>query len=311
MAEKTNCPICKLEQIPVDVDRCPQCDSDLSCFRVLDALPEPETETTAPTAPQTKSGMPQIAAKRSQLFPAVSTLLGVLAVILLGLQIYRLNGIVSQVSAQRPAFKDAVSRIEFRLDKIFKQQDKILTEVMVKTENIRDTIHRKPKPAGGITSEMSDEPGAGLIKTPAHRDGRTFKPQEESDREVKDDLESYQALETDTLWGLAKRFYGSGVYYPVLLAHNPDLAIYEIGKKNRVAILKNTGRVKQIYNEITENERGRLYWYYTVRPGDTQVSVRRKYCPLQDCLQTETGFDSDAGLKPGKKIRIRLAGALK
>ncbi len=336
MAEKTDCPICRLEQIPGDVDRCPQCDSDLSCFRVLDALPEPEAQTTASTAPPTNPGEPWIAVKRSLFLLAVSVLLGVLVVVLLGLQIYRLNEFVSQASVRRSALNGAVGRIESRLDGIFKQQDrvltafddfgkrvdsmerrismqqdKVLTEVMVQIENIRDAIPREPKPADGIAIDPPDEPDAGRIKTASRRGGRTFKPREESAMGVKDDFEFYQALETDTLWGIAKRFYGFGFYYPVLLAHNPDLAIYEIGKKDRIAILKDAERVKQIYNEITENEGGRLYWYYTVRQGDTPASVRYKYCPLQDCLQPGTGFDSDAGLKPGKKIRIRLAGALK
>ena len=53
--------------------------------------------------------------------------------------------------------------------------------------------------------------------------------------------------ETDTLWGIAKRFYGSGFYYPVLQEHNPDLAIYTIGKKDRIAVLKDSGTVKRVF----------------------------------------------------------------
>jgi len=34
------CPICKLEHIPIDKNTCPQCDSDLTCFKVLDAIPD-------------------------------------------------------------------------------------------------------------------------------------------------------------------------------------------------------------------------------------------------------------------------------
>ncbi len=289
MPTKTDCPICGLTKIPGDADRCPQCDSDLSCFRVLDTLLEPEGETMAHTAPPTKSGVTQIAAEWCLSFRVVFVLLGVLVVALLGHQIYRINGLASQVSSQRSEFNDTAGTIGVRLDEISRRQDKILAEVTVKIESVYNELHRKPKPADTITADQ----------------------QKESARGPKDSFEFYQALETDTLWGIAKQFYGSGFYYPVLLTHNPNLAIYRIGKKDRIAILKDVGRVKQIYNEITDNESGRLYWYYTIRPGDTPASVRYKYCPRHNCLQTETGFDSNAVLNHGKTIKIQLAGALK
>ena len=289
MPTKTDCPICGLKKIPGDADRCPQCDSDLSCFRVLDTLLEPEGETTAHTAPPTKDSVTQIAAEWCLSLRIVIVLLGVLVVALLGHQIYRLNGLTSQMSSQRSEFNETAGTIGVRLDEISRRQDKILAEVTAKIESVYSELHRRPKPAGTITAD----------------------PQEESARGTKNSFEFYQALETDTLWGIAKQFYGSGFYYPVLLTHNPSLAIYRIGKKDRIAILKDTGRVKQIYSEITDNENGCLYWYYTILPGDTPASLRYKYCPRHNCLQTETGFDSNAILNHGKTIKIQLAGALK
>lgn len=307
MVAKIDCPICGLENIPDDVDRCPQCDSDLSCFRVLDTLSEPEGETMAPTAPPTNFGAPQIVAKRSLAFRTVSALLGVLVVALLGLQVYRLNRFASHVSSRQSYFNEVAGKIQFQLHEISKRQDKILTEVTVQIESVHDAIHRKPKPAVGIAADPPGEPDTNLIKTSSTKDGLTLQPTEAFARLTEDDFDFYQALETDTLWGIANQFYGSGFYYPVLLTHNPDLAIYKLGKKDRIAILKDSSRVKQIYKEITENEGSRLYWYYTIRPEDTPASIRYRYCPLNDCLQTETDFN----LKAGQKIRIRLAGATK
>ena len=40
MAAETTCPVCQFAHIPLDSDTCPQCDSDLICFRLLDALPD-------------------------------------------------------------------------------------------------------------------------------------------------------------------------------------------------------------------------------------------------------------------------------
>ena len=40
MAEEITCPVCGLEHISAEKARCPQCDSDLTCFKVLSSLPE-------------------------------------------------------------------------------------------------------------------------------------------------------------------------------------------------------------------------------------------------------------------------------
>jgi hypothetical protein len=144
----------------------------------------------------------------------------------------------------------------------------------------------------------------------SHTDGRKLNPPAEATA-VGSAFEFYQAAETDTLWGIAKRFYGSGFYYPVLLEHNPDLAIYTIGQKDRIAVLNDSGMVKRIFNEITEKQGGILYWYYTVRPEDTPMSVKHKYCPSRDCFQMPAGVDRDFTLQAGGKIKIQLSGVLK
>ena len=71
----TDCPICQLEHIPDDRDRCPQCDSDLTCFRVLETLREPEAQTAEPAMPEINPRMTQTANKRTTLFYSVSGLL--------------------------------------------------------------------------------------------------------------------------------------------------------------------------------------------------------------------------------------------
>lgn len=40
MAEEGACPICGFERLQTDHDKCPQCDADLTCFKVLDSIPE-------------------------------------------------------------------------------------------------------------------------------------------------------------------------------------------------------------------------------------------------------------------------------
>ena len=43
MTVDNTCPICGFQGITADKAKCPQCDADISCFRVLDSLPDTMT----------------------------------------------------------------------------------------------------------------------------------------------------------------------------------------------------------------------------------------------------------------------------
>lgn len=312
---ETDCPVCRHKHIPHDRDRCPQCDSDLTCFRVLETLLGPETQTAEPAAPEINPQIRQTANKRTSLFFAVSGfLLGVL-ILVLGLQIYWITGLQSGVLEQQSVFNDAFSRLELRFDRISEHQDKVFTKVTAQIETLRDKLDREQKPSTVLTASLADDYDSVRVSVNGpekafHTDGQKRNPPTKAPGRGSA-FQFYQAAETDTLWGIAKRFYGSGFYYPVLLEHNPDLAIYTIGKEDRIAVLKDSGMAKRIFNEITEKQDGILYWYYTVRPEDTPTSVKHKYCPSQDCFQMPTGVDRDFILQPGEKIKIQLSGVLK
>ncbi len=315
MMPGTDCPVCRRENIPDDRDRCPQCDSDLTCFRVLETLLEPEAQTAEPAMPEINPRMTQTAKNRTSLFLAISGLLWGVLTIMLGVQIYRITNLQSAVLERPSAFNDALGRMEFRFDRLSEHQDKVFTQVMDQIETLRDTLNRAQKSPTVLTTGLAENPDSVRISMDApekasHTDGRKLNLPAKATAGGSA-FKFYQAAESDTLWGIAKRFYGSGFYYPVLLEHNPDLAIYTIGQKDRIAVLKDSDTAKRIFNEITENQGGILYWYYTVRPEDTLTSVKHKYCPSQDCFQMPTGVDRDFALQPGEKIKIQLSGVLK
>jgi len=311
---------------------------------VLDALPEPSVETPEPAIQAANPHATKTGNRRSFLFGAVVCILAGMAAILLGMQIYRVNGLESHISEQRFAFNDALGRIESRLVRISVHQEKALTDITARVEGLSAKLSREEKPAARTAAGRLPRPDQGEMRrenykenphppawqpgpqkttsavsekveksreTPEkglHRSVPEPKAQEAGDAVRGDAFEFYQAKEDDMLWWIADRFYGSGFYYPVILEHNPDLGIYNLGKKDRIAILKDIDKARQLYHEITEIEGGCLYWYYMVRPGDTLKSVRKRYCPSKDCIRTSPGLDPEEGLKPGKKIKIQLAG---
>lgn len=91
-------------------------------------------------------------------------------------------------------------------------------------------------------------------------------------------MEEYRAKDTDTLWEIARELFGSGRYYPVLMACNPDLNIFTINRRDSLKYPCDKTRVLEIYRQITAVKQHRRYWKYTVRPGDTPRSVADRYC---------------------------------
>lgn len=61
--DRIQCPVCQYTHIPGNMDTCPQCDSDLTCFRLLDGLSNkpPEPAPSAPeSAPEDRSAFGDI-----------------------------------------------------------------------------------------------------------------------------------------------------------------------------------------------------------------------------------------------------------
>jgi len=111
----------------------------------------------------------------------------------------------------------------------------------------------------------------------------------------------YKAKDGDTLWDIARRFYGQGLYYPVLLEHNPDINIYDITHHTTLRYLCDKDQAPKVYKKITGMINDKKYWKYKVRPGDTKSSVVKRYCPgYKNC------FVEDTFPEVGKTIGIFL-----
>ncbi|MCW5211826.1 hypothetical protein VU04_02825, partial [Desulfobulbus sp. TB] len=62
----------------------------------------------------------------------------------------------------------------------------------------------------------------------------------------------YLAKKTDTLWDLAKHFYGDGKYYPVIMELNPDLAFSHIEDDKSVRFFSDRAVLQDMYNHRIE-----------------------------------------------------------
>ena len=377
MLLEITCPVCHFEHIPRERDTCPQCDSDLVCFKLLDALQEKKQEAKQEPRmdlPQ-ESGPPghtlsedgtwgnqqngyadgqgRVRDKFSWMWPAAAAITFLLMmVIFFGYFFYNLSEMKNMIqqhgvflsqtigprekessvnhdrlealfiklgSMENQAQKlyDLLQENGVRLNEIAMMQEKVLPGTGSETGKVEDSLADdeedkiKVASAGGVESGSLDVPpgDAGGVMDEAHGPDQPEVPRTQDEPSGnKTILESpspcfkiYRAKDNDTLWDISQALYGRGIYYPVLLEHNPDLRIFDISSQDSLRYLCDKGQASRIYKKITAMKNNRRYWKYTLRPGDTRASVTERYCP-----KSKECFVEDIFPEIGKTVGIFL-----
>ncbi len=300
MPETQTCPVCGMENISRDADRCPQCDADMTCFKVLDMLPD-EIKPGPVPAEAARTG--QFSKMRS-FMPAVMMLLMGLIILLTLFQFYRFRKLETIVANQKTELTKSLQGLMNKgRETGTGNTDSSTSETRQKT----DSESKSVTPAGesvSVNAQPEPDKAKTEVSQPATAPKETPPPKPELLPES--EFWTYNAGEGDTLWDIAEMYYGSGHYYPVLLEHNPNICVYEIGYGVRLKILKNPRAARQIYRKIIVKEKDHLYWYYTIAEGDTFRSVINKFYRIKDVEKHLSEENPDAELQAGKRIKILL-----
>jgi len=281
VAFPTTCPICGLESITHDKIQCPQCDADLTCFKVLDSLPDESVSE------KTGSG------KKVILFVAIGLFLCLAGV----LSVFQFKRLETRLQEQQTYFTNAIRKMEAKLVHLAQYQSSSSDVGSARIE--AKHITREDIEGSFVPENSLEKPTTGNIFVPEKSHPQVSLPE-------KINFWIYEANEKDTLWGISKRYYGSGDYYAVLLEHNSHLGIYSIGDGVRLRILENADLAKDIYKKITEKEGNRIYWEYTIAEGDTLQSVAMKFYKSKDMVKRITNLNPDLEFQPGERIKILL-----
>lgn len=292
MTVTVTCPVCHFTNIPEGSDTCPQCDADLVCFRLLEAISEEPADEAVVLAEHPGQNISQVPGEKKHRVPLIvwpAGLILVLLVLVLGYAANRFSimaGTVEQIQsnvtrmAETAADYHAVVRETGQSVRELKQTSAGAFEAIKKLQEkviTRELETAGPPETGPVPPDVSPPSPPPLC------------------------FKQYQAKDSDTLWGISRALYGSGRFYPVLMEHNPDLEIYDISSRNTLRYLCDKKTVLQVYGEITGNEHGKRYWKYKIRPGDTPRSVISQYCSHgTDCLVKQIPFE------PGMTIGIYL-----
>lgn len=273
MASGSTCPICGLERIALENSKCPQCDADLTCFKILDSLPD-EFVRERPGS------------RRRFIFNVAIILLLGLSTALALFQTYRLKQVELWALDQQTYPVGIRIDMDTELKRRALNRSMPRADVTTPTRALSEALEGMEESSVLKKSPEKLDTGSGPLK--------------------KVDFWIYAAAEKDTLWDISKRYYGSGYYYPVILEYNSHLFIYQIGEGVRMKILKDSSQAKGIYKKITEREGNKLCWYYTVAEGDTLQSVAKKFYKTTEMVRWITAPNPLMDFHPGERIKILL-----
>lgn len=287
MSVEITCPVCSFEHIPQNRETCPQCDSDLVCFKLLDALPDlsaGSTDRQINGLDEFGSGVEKTT-KSKTLWPAW-VLAGILFILvcLAGYIVHHFSAVetrVQKLDTDMARVKEDLNKNSSQVNHIKKRVEELVE--ITKDNNIRmASLVLKQETISTLGEEKND-----LVVN--------------QDRTEKPCFDIYRAKDEDSLWTIAQKLYGSGILYPVLMENNPDLSIYSIGSKDTIRYMCDKAQAVKVYKAIIDKKQNKVFWKYTVRSGETRKDIIKRYCLNQnDCLV------EDKPLETGMTIGVFL-----
>jgi hypothetical protein len=262
------CPVCGRRNPDEDLAECPQCNADLQCFKLLDALEEPKS-TTRVTGARSRRATGQ------RLWPVTLVVLFSLPLLFLAHQWW-----VKTSETAVPVID--TSGIDVRLEELAYKLER-MEKVAGTLEGLASTLAARPDPA----PVSAPEPELMQIAN-------------------EDPFVSHAVADRETLWSIAERYYGEGFRYPLLIEHNARLGVQVGPHVGRIKILKDRKAAIELFNELSFRKGGRRFFRYKVNEGDTWPGIAGRFYrnPAQADLLRE--LNPAANLKAGERVTVRM-----
>jgi len=286
--EKT-CPICGFELASPEEEKCPQCDAELTCFNVLNSIPD---EPVPEELRSTEAGREKRPTEKQMILGAFSLLFVGFIIGLFLAVLYRSDHPPISVSYQQA------------LPVRIKIPDQAISG---RTDADEHTGRNTPSLSHTMT-EKNPEVSEGIPKEAAEnlRGRPTGKSLTAVPSAGQENFRIYEATGEDTLWRISKKQYGSGFYFPVIMECNPGIRIYDVQKGMRLKIFKDPAMAEKLYNENVRIEGGRVYYDYKVLEGDTFESIALKFYKQGNMKNRIMDLNPHVKLRAGMRIKIAL-----
>jgi len=119
-----------------------------------------------------------------------------------------------------------------------------------------------------------------------------------------EDFIIYRWQEKDTLWGVAKKNWGWGKLYPVLLETNGFLNIHSNRIGQKIKILKNKKKVQRIYKKVIVKANQKRYMRYNIKEEDNWDILSLRF--YGDIKYSNSMKKKYKRLIPNKRILLAL-----
>jgi phage tail protein X len=342
------CPVCKRPDLADGLARCPQCNADLECFDLLDALleepgertpvqPRPTPVEERPVETRNRSGEARGNPPPSGLGTRNIGLATALAVVLLLVFLVFLVVVPFMAIVSNHYLSERIDRLEIRLASAgsrtgpspleWSQLYGTVQTLNTQMEGVEQQLSGLTTQQAGVAAEARRERSRleGGLNAMGERMSRVQaqlialgQRQEAGRNELKETMTElaaslpplagtngltpqpggrgspsgpsvttassrasaftdYHAAPAETLWRIARRFYGKGIYYPVLLEDNPGLAIHGPIDEGTIRIARQREHAQEIYRRLVYSEGGRTLFRYRARAGDGWRSLARAF----------------------------------
>ncbi|EFK10294.1 LysM domain protein [delta proteobacterium NaphS2] len=291
MASDKTCPICGFQLISTDAANCPQCDADLTCFTVLDSIPD-----EMPVAPDVGEWKSENGGPKTEDRPLSSSLENpVSEKHFLGIWIFPgavflvLAGLMSGLLIAQS------NQSEQSSPEVFKRFPMGI-KIPVKT----------PSSYAPFDPSAFDGPGF-FLKDAEEKQVESADFKKTSNTIRKGEIYTdYEVGENETLWRIAKKCYGNGFYFPVLMELNSGLGVYNLEKGARLKVLKDSGRAEHLYHQIVRVAGKRIWYGYRVINGDNFEGIAVKLYGSEGTVQRIMNDNPQASLQPGERIQVEV-----
>jgi LysM repeat protein len=328
-----DCPVCGKVGLADDVQECPQCNADLECFELLESLHE---EVARPE--QSESGL----AWKKELEDLRTTLskdlgnqqasawmrsYGILALFVLVLGALILFLYRDLILEEH--FNNVIFQLESRIGPVGRElKTTELSELNAKMETITQRLVAIENGLTAVSAAHQEAVGTGSFSAILEyqsklserlvclekefydiAQGRSPSPDENSVPvgTARDEVFLYhEPGKGETLWSIARRYYDSGRFYPVLLEYNPGLGIYFDRSYGRIKILKDRQRAKQVLDEVMTVRGNVTLIHYKVMKGDAWERISERFYGNTADVAKLLALNPGVGLAPGDRVFVPL-----
>ena len=305
------CPVCKRRDLTNGLVRCPQCNADLECFDLLDklqeqpaAVAERSDKTGGLTKEMTGNLAPPVQQTRNGGLPEGLEVL--LILVLIPLLAYvgsrYLDEHFDRLEDRLAAAGSRTGLPPVEWSRLFSAMQTLTTRLEGMEQRLSDLTEQQARlivslppraeASGPIPRPVGPSPPSGLSApaTPIPESGFT----------------DYHAASAETLWGIARRFYGKGIYYPVLLEDNPGLAIYGPPDGQTIRIARQPEHARETYRRLVYAEGGKTLFRYRAKAGDSWRSLARAFYGSERRAKELAGLNGRPQPETGQRVLVPL-----